>query len=230
MDKPRVGTVGAGWVGSGSDSPRRANSRSIFLKHGFCFFGTANGFEPAWGFGHGLAEIPHDKRADSPDDKHNAPANPGDEQRADQGADGQTGDDDSVKNAAPSAARLRGKKLGHGRVAGDKFRTEADAHHATEKDERLHRRSEGRSQRGKAEDDEVGLVGEAAAIAVTEEAGKKRAEHHANEGDGDKLRVLRERGKAGFERGPEDGGGDIDVVAVEEHADADECEDSTMKR
>src|SRR5207302_10033261 len=83
--------------------------------------------------------------------------------------------------------------------------------------------------RGEAEDDEVCLIGEAAAEAIAEETGEERTEHHAHEGDGNELGVLGERGKAGVERGAEDAGGDVDVVAVEEHADADEREDGAMK-
>ena len=73
------------------------------------------------------------------------------------------------------------------------------------------------------------MIGEAPAEAIAEETSEKRAEHHAHEGDGNELGVLRKGGKAGVERGAEDAGGDVDVVAVEEHADADERENAAMK-
>ena len=53
--------------------------------------------------------------------------------------------------------------------------------------------SEGGGKRVEAEDDQVSLIGEAAPVAVTEESGEERSQHHADEGYGNKLGVLRER-------------------------------------
>jgi len=125
---------------------------------------------------------------------------------------------------------LRWKKFGHGGVTGDQFRAESDAHYAAEKNEDEHIGGEGRGDGREAEDDEVGLIGEAAAESIAEEAGEKRADHHADKGEGNELGVLREGGKVAVECGAEDAGGDVDVVAVEEHADADEREDAAMER
>lgn len=195
----------------------------------FGFFGAADGLEPARGFGHGLAQIPDDKRANAADDEHDAPAEARDKDRTGERADRQAGDDDGVEDAAPPAAGLRGKEFRHGGITGDEFGAEADAHDSPEEDQSGHVGREGGGDGGQAEDDEIGLISKAAAEAVAEKAGEKRAEHHADESDGNKLGVLRKSGKAGVERCAQDAGGDVDVVAIEEHADADECENAAMK-
>ena len=58
--------------------------------------------------------------------------------------------------------------------------------------------SEGGGKRGEAEDDQVSPIGEAAAVAVAEESGEEGSQHHADEGYGNKLGVLRERLKKPF--------------------------------
>src|SRR5207302_10246635 len=140
---------------------------------------------------------------------HNAPTEAGDKQCAGERADGEACDNYSIEDSAPAAAGLRGEEFGHGGVACDEVGAESDAHYAAKENQRGHVGGERGGDRGEAAEDEVCLIGEAAAEAIAKEAGKKRAEHHADEGDGNELGVLREGGKAGMERGAEDAGGDV---------------------
>ncbi|MET3155506.1 hypothetical protein ABIF34_002531 [Bradyrhizobium japonicum] len=73
------------------------------------------------------------------------------------------------------------------------------------------------------------MIGEAASVAVAEKAGAERSQHHADEGRGDESRVLGERRKAGLQRHAQHGPGDIDVEAVEKHADADQQHDAAVE-
>ena len=81
-----------------------------------------------------------------------------------------------------------------------------------------------------AEDEQVELVGEAPPEPIAEEAGDHRADRHADEGPGDELRDLSERGELCLHRGAQHGGADIEIVAVEEHAGADQPEDAIVER
>ena len=230
-ERGKIAGGGCGRRGSGLGKRRLLAGEFAFdfLQHFFGFFGAADGFEPARGFGHRFAQVPDDECADAADDEHDAPAETGNEHGAGERADGEAGDDDGVEDPTPAAAGLRGKKLGHCGVTGYQFRAKADSHDTAEENESGHIGSEGGGDGREAEDDEVGLIGEAAAEAIAEEAGEERPEHHADEGDGDELGVLRESGEMAVERGAEDAGGDVDVVTVEEHADADQREYTAMK-
>jgi hypothetical protein len=84
----------------------------------------------------------------------------------------------------------------------------------------VHGGREGGSDGSETKDREIRLVGEAAAVAVTEEAGQERAEHHSQKSHGDELGVLSQSGEAGLQRGAEHGGGDVHVEAIEKHSDA----------
>jgi len=83
---------------------------------------------------------------------------------------------------------------------------------------------------GEAEDDEVELVGEAPPEPIAQEAGNHRADGHADEGPGDELRDLGQHGELRLHRGAQHGRADIKIVAVEEHAGADQPEDAIVKR
>ena len=89
---------------------------------------------------------------------------------------------------------------------------------------------EGGGERGEAEDQQIDLVGEAAAHLVADKAGDERANGHADEGERHELEVLRHSGELGLYRRSEHAGGDIEIVAVEEHAGADQPEDAIVER
>jgi len=164
-----------------------------------------------------LRRYPDDECADAANDEHDAPAETGDEQGAGESADGEAGDNDGIEDAAPAAAGLRREKSVMAAYLGYEFGAESNAH-----DRRGGESARGMlganaaSDGGEAEDDEVCLIGEARPKHLREKPGAERTEHHAHECDGNELCVLRKSGKAGVERGAEDAGGDVDVVAVED--------------
>ena len=152
-----------------------------------------------------------------------------DDERSQECGDGQAGHHDDVHAAKPLAAGLRRDELRHGRVSHNVFGPEPHSHDETQQGQHGHRRSKGGSDGRETEDGEIGLIGEAAAVAVAEETGQKRSQHHADKRDGHKLRVLTHGGKTALERGAENGCGDVDVKAIEKHPGADQQHDPAME-
>ena len=88
----------------------------------------------------------------------------------------------------------------------------------------------GRRQRGEPEDEKVHLIGETAAILVAEKAGDERADGHADKRLRDEIGDEGRCRETGLQKRGQHIGADIEVVAVEKHAGADEPEDAFVKR
>ena len=144
-----------------------------------------------------------------------------------------TGNPHTVRNAMngePAAARLRRHELGQGRIADHDLGAEAEPLHEAADDELRHVLRERRGERSKPEDQQVDLVGEAPAHLVADEAGDQRADRHADEGQRQELQVLRQGRELALDRRGQHAAGDVEIVAVEEHAGADQPENPVMKR
>ncbi len=192
-------------------------------------FESAGRLEPARRLGQGLARIPDGERADAAEHEHRAPAECGNQEQADEAGDRQPGHDEHGHQALQPAREAGGANSVEGRVADDVLGAQAHAHHEAAGDQHGHRRRERGAERGDAEDGEIGLVGETPAEAVAEKTRRERAEHHAEEGQRDEQRVLRERREAALQRRAEHSRGDVDIEAIEKHADADQPHDASMK-
>ncbi len=200
------------------------------LHQGFRFRASTFRFQPARGFRQILAQIPDDQRADAGDDEHRPPAETRNDQIAKNGGDRESRHHQERHESEPAAARLRRHELGQRRIADHDLGAQAQPLHETADDELAHILREGGGERGEPEDQEVDLIGEAPAIFVADKAGDQRAERHANEGQGEELQVLRQRREFGLDRGRQHAAGDVEIVAVEEHAGADQPEDAIVKR
>src|SRR5205823_14253702 len=95
---------------------------------------------------------------------------------------------------------------------------------------RVHVRREGGHEGSKTEDQQVDLVGEASAVAVAEKAGDERAERHSQKRQRHELGVLVQGREAALDGRAEHRRADIEVVAVEEHAGADQKENAPVER
>ncbi len=200
------------------------------LHQRFGFLGAALRFEPARRFRQVLAQIPDDQRADAGDDEHRPPAKGRDDEIAEQGGDRKSGHHDERHHRQPAPARLRRNEFGQRRIADHDFGAEAEALHEAAGDQLGHVLREGRRQRRQPEDQEVDLIGEAPAHPVADKSGDQRAQRHADEGQRNELQVLRNGREFGLHRGRQHAAGDIEIVAVEEHAGADQPEDPVVKR
>src|SRR5262249_61740821 len=77
---------------------------------------------------------------------------------------------------------------------------------------------------------QVDLVGEAPPEPVTEETGDECTDRHAHESERYELQILRERGKLAADGGRQHAAGDIEVIAVEEHAGPDQPKYAVVER
>jgi hypothetical protein len=148
-------------------------------------------FEPARRLRQILAQPPHDQRADAGDHEHRPPSPIGNDEITEQRRDRQSGHHQERHEGEPAAARLRRHEFGQCRVADHDLGTEAEPHDEAQPVQRRHVEGGRGSERGKAEDHEVDLVGEAAPVAVAEEAGDEGADGHAEEGLGDEVGIER---------------------------------------
>src|SRR5205823_13141139 len=134
------------------------------------------------------------------------------------------------KRPHPFSSRLGRNEFRHRRVTNHEFGAESQTHNAAKKNQRQHRRRKSGGNGGKAKNDEVRLVGKAASIAIAKKTGDERSKHHSYKSQRNKLGVLREGGETCFEGRPKNGGGHVHIEAVEKHADADEHQDTPVKR
>src|ERR1700724_4516672 len=81
------------------------------------------------------------------------------------------------------------RELKHGRVADHDLRAKSYPCNEAPPDQPIHVRHDGACERGKTEDREIELIGEAATIAVAQPAGTGRATEHADECGRDEPRV-----------------------------------------
>jgi hypothetical protein len=192
------------------------------------FIDPADRFQPARRLRQRLPHVPDRERADPADHEHGPPAESRNDEGPREGADRQARHGDDRQYAHPPAAGTRRHELGQRREPDNHLGAEANAHDPAEDDQRVHRRGNSSGERGDAEDDQIGLVGEAAPVTVAEESGQKRADHHADERHRHEPRILFDGGEAAFQGGPEDRRCRVDIESVDEHADADQGHDAAM--
>ena len=142
-------------------------------QQGFSFGDSTYRFQPARRLRQRLAQIPNDQRTQSAEREHGAPAEVRDDERSEECGDGQAAHHDDIHVAKPLAAGLRRDELRHRRVPHDVLGPEADSRDEAQQGQHGHRRSEGGSDGRETEDGEINLIGEAAAVAVSEETGQK---------------------------------------------------------
>ncbi len=85
------------------------------------------------------------------------------------------------------------------------------------------------AQRGDAEDRQIELIGETTAEMIAEKTCPERADDHARECRGDKLRVQRQGRPSAMQQGTQHRPGKIDVETVEEHAGPDDEQQAAME-
>src|SRR5471032_766748 len=190
---------------------------------------TSHRLEPAWRFRQRLARVPNAQCANSTEHEHCSPAHRGNQHESNQSRYRQSRDDEYGHQSLHLAARRRRSKLGERGISHDVLRAKPEAHHEPERDKDQHVRRHRSAQRRNAEDHEVGLVREATAETIAEETGGQRAEHHPEERQRHKQRILAERREAALQRGAEDRRGDVDIEAIEEHADPDQPHDAFVE-
>jgi hypothetical protein len=176
------------------------------------------------------AQIPDDQRADAGDDEHPAPAELRDNQKTRERGDEQRRIGNSRKRRAPTAALQRRHEFGQRHITDDDFGTETNAHDKARCDQPFDRGRCGSGKRRDAEDQEIELVGEAAAEAIAEDAGAPGAHHHARESDRYEPAIVCEIGPPGFDQRRQHSAREIDLERIEKHPGADQPEHAVMKR
>jgi hypothetical protein len=86
-----------------------------------------------------------------------------------------------------------------------------------------------RRQRGDAEDRQIDLVGEAPSELIADEAGDQRTDRHAKEGVGNEIGIQELSREAGLQSRRQHVGADIEIIAVEKHAGADQPENAVVE-
>ena len=157
------------------------------LHQRFGFRAAALRLEPARRFRQLLAQIPDDQRADTGDHEHRSPAPGRDDQIAEDRGHREAAHHDERHEGQPAPARCRRHEFGQRRIADHDFGAEPETLDEAADDELRHVLSEGSRQRGKPEDQQVDLVGEAPAVFVADKPGDQRAERHADEGQRQEL-------------------------------------------
>ena len=98
-----------------------------------------------------------------------------------------------------------------------------------DQNQNLHGGREGGGDGCKSENGKIRLIGEAPPVAVAQEAGHERSQHHPDKSCRNKLRILAERGKSAFDRRSENDSCKVNIEAVEKHSRADQPHDPAME-
>jgi len=167
--------------------------------------------------------------ADACNDEHRAPSEGRDDQIAEQRGHRESRHHQEHHHRQPAPARLRRNEFRQRRIADDDFGAEAEALEEAADDQLIHVLRERRRQRRQPEDQEVDLVGEPSSKLVTNKSGDQRSQRHADKGQRNELQVLRNGRELGLDCGGQHAASDIEVVAVEEHAGADQPENPVVK-
>jgi hypothetical protein len=154
----------------------------------------------------------------------------GDDQIAENRGDRETCDHDESHEGKPAPARFRRHELGHGRIADDDLGAETKSLDEPADDKLIHILRERGGKRSQAEDQQVDLICETPTHRVSDKAGDKRAERHADKSQRQELQILRQCGELGLYRRSQHPACDIQIVAVEEHPGADQPEYPIVKR